>query len=159
MSVASTNDWGAAVKDGITWAGAADAVAASTVDLGYNIEEALVASKEYAQEEMKEYGKNLKREYRDFMKQASKEAQAGQEAINDAKQQAMNQMNADVENAARSAVNSIPKPTMRQKASMRARAAKKTFSVNYLDKQFKASMSGMYGKPRKVSDTDKNVLK
>lgn len=35
MSVASTNDWGGAVKDGITWAGTADAVTAGAIDLGF----------------------------------------------------------------------------------------------------------------------------
>ena len=33
MGAASTNDWGSAVKDGITWAGTADAVTAGAIDL------------------------------------------------------------------------------------------------------------------------------
>lgn len=71
MSVASTNDWGGAVKDGITWAGTADAVTAGAVDLTASTTEFFVERGRNAKKLADEYEKNYKSQLKAAEKMAA----------------------------------------------------------------------------------------
>lgn len=155
MSVASTNDWGGAVKDGITWAGTADALTAGAVDLTFGVGEALEDFKDDMAKTVDEYNKNFDIEYNKAAKEAQKEVQKGQEAITQVAQQSIDQRQTEVKKMASSS-----KPKI-SKLKVAGRAAYRTVSIKPLENEFKAALkqansnNGM----GKVVDTDGNVLK
>lgn len=102
MSVASTNDWGDALKDGISWAGTADAVAAGAVDLGFSGEEFIENRLRNARELVGEYGKNVGEAYKNYVsemenvdKQITEDTQRQLDDIKDTAERAARNANAN----------------------------------------------------------------
>lgn len=165
MSAASTNDWGSAVKDGITWAGTADALTAGAVDLTFGAGEFLADFKDDMTKTVEEYNKNFDIEYNKAAKQAEKEVQEGQKTITQAAQQSIDQKNAAAAKAAnssrsKSTSRSASKPKI-SKAKVAGAAAIRTVSIKPLENEFKAALkqANSNNDMGKVVDTDRNVLK
>ena len=97
MSVASTNDWGAGLKDGIAWAGAADAAAAGTVDFADGVVQFAENRVKNAGSMISEYKSNVDSAYKDYVKQI----QDADKQVSDSTQKAMNDIKNDAETAAK----------------------------------------------------------
>lgn len=97
MSVASTNDWGSALKDGISWAGAADAAAAGTVDFADGVVQFAENRVKNAGSMISEYKSNVDSAYKDYVKQI----QNADKQVSDGTQKAMNNIKNDAEAAAK----------------------------------------------------------
>lgn len=109
MSAASTNDWGGAFKDGITWAGTADAVTAGAVDLGAAGVEFLGNRARNAGALVDEYAKNVKSAYDDLTKNIQSE---DKKITQDAEQQMQN-----IKNSAEKAVANAAKASSKKSSS------------------------------------------
>ena len=175
MSAASTNDWGGAVKDGITWAGTADAVTAGAVDLGFGVEQFVENRVKGASSLAEEYGKNVKAAYDSYVKQI----ETADREISDETQRVMDNTKAEAESAAREVSNRATRQsqtrTSNQKSSSRtpskakiaARALKsggvatyRNHSANYQTKVLNEAYDRLekMSAPKKAVDTEGNVL-
>lgn len=175
MSVASTNDWGGALKDGITWAGTADAVTAGAVDLGFSAEQFIEDRVKNAGKLVGEYGENVAKAYKDYVKDMET---ADQQIAGDIQGQ-VDDINKSAEKAAKTATSKSTAST-KTSASVQNKkwtpSTKKGAVVGALAKGFKntainhsvkaqqkiiddtiARLDKM-NSPVKASDTDRNIL-
>lgn len=159
MSVASTNDWGGAVKDGISWAGTADAVAAGTVDFGYGLKKFVDNRREGARDMAAEYAGNVKAAYKDYVNEMEK---ADKEISNET-QRAMENTKSAAEAAAKDAANRATKQSSSKspsKAKIGVKALGKGFADTYHNhstKFQKKVLNDAYDRLEKMSTSKKSV--
>lgn len=175
MSVASTNDWGGALKDGITWAGTADALTAGAVDLGFSAEQVIGDRVKNAGKLVGEYGENVAKAYKDYVKDMET---ADQQIAGDIQGQ-VDDINKSAEKAAKTATSKSTAYT-KTSASVQNKkwtpSTKKGAVAGALAKGFKSTATNHSVKaqqkiiddtiarldkmnaPVKASDTDRNIL-
>lgn len=149
MSAASTNDWGGAVKDGITWAGTADALATGAVDFGYAVDEFAQNRLNNLSSISKEYDDNVKAAYNS----AIKKIQDDNEKMTSAAQRAMDGTKSDAERKLNTQISEAEK-----KSAMRS-AKRTAVTKTFLDHSVKYQMKSLeQSKARKSADTEDKIL-
>lgn len=160
MSAASNNDWGAAVKDGLTWAGTADAVTAGAVDLTHSVSEFTRNRAKGLSKIASEYGANARAAYDSYVNEIQK---SDNEMTSQANQQ-MEEMKADVESAANKVTEQKLKTSTKVKGFGKAlvQAAKPTFnnrSVTARTKEVNDYVKTLDAKNKpKAKDTEGHVF-
>lgn len=165
MSVASSNDWGNALKDGITVAGTSDALAAGAVDLTFSAGEFLDNRLKNAHDLRDEYKKNVAAAYEESIaqinqadKQITEQTQREMENINKEAEQAMDRA---LKNASRSSggsrTGSVGKTRARVQGLDRTIASHSISAQKTIIEQTKARVNASFAASSPSKDIDRNI--
>lgn len=176
MSVASTNDWGGAMKDGVTWAGTADAVTAGAIDMGFAAEEFLgnrARNLNKMRKEYQGYVTEAKKQYvNDFIAQANAQAEEYSEATESDRKAAEKDVTETIKKIESEVSNSTNKPKSvrevahekfrmnhslkAQKSAYEGKATNNSVSTRKINEAYKQVRTAE--KKGKTIDIDKNVF-